>query len=167
MAADPFALATDLLARVVAYFATQAVALPASHYVTAGDSRTIAYDGESVMVNLDFVGEGQPGMERSTTPVQIGFTQRYVQYAVTILRICASMSDDGTPPTATALQADAQANIRDALVLHEALEDIRAKCNAPGGWVGVNMPMTVGRTSPVGPAGTMMAVVGSIQVGLL
>ena len=106
MATDAYTLAADLLSRVVAFFAAAGVGLPEQRYVAPGDSQTIAYDGEAVMVNLDYVSMGQPGADRSgavTWPVLL----RYAQYSVTVIRDAASLSDSGDPPAAGVIQADA------------------------------------------------------------
>lgn len=168
--ADPYAMASDLLDRVAAYFAERSVALPAARFVAPGDSRTVAFDEdkdggvrESVMVVVDFVSPGQPGDDQQSAVRNIWQPQRYAQFVVTILRRCAVLDDDGNAPPVAAIEADGEINLRDLDTLHRALEHIRNGCMSADGWAPRGSTVTVGRTQTVGPAGASVAVVGVIQ----
>jgi hypothetical protein len=163
---DVYAMAADLLARVGSYFAEQSVTLPGARYVAPGDSQTIAYDGESVQVCIDFVAPGQPGVDESGQPANTYSSRRYAQYAVTVLRDCALPDDGGNPPPTSAIQADATTNMADVTTLHAALEHVRAGVLSAGGWAPQGTPVTLLRTQAVGPAGAVMAAVGVIQAVL-
>lgn len=168
--AEPYAMATDLLDRVADYFAERSVALPAARFVAPGDSRTVAFDEdkdggvrESVMVVVDFISPGQPGDDQQASPRNLFAPQRYAQFAVTILRRCAVLDDDGNAPPVAAIEADGQVNLRDLDTLHRALEHIRNGSAADGGWAPRGSSVAVGRTQTVGPAGASVAVIGVIQ----
>lgn len=165
MATDPFALAADLLARVAAYFSTHGISLPDNQYVAPGDSKTIAYDYEALMVNIDFTGTGRPGSTISgqSPPSYL----RYGQFAVTILRNCVTQNDDGTPPTPDVIQADAVTNMSDVMNLQNAMNQIMADCQGTGGWVGPNTPLALLNVETLGPQGAMMAALATVQVSLL
>lgn len=166
MTATAYSLAVDLLARVVAYFETAAVALPEIRYVAPGDSNTIAYDESSLVVNLDWLGWGQPGVDRTASP-QWPMVTRYGQWAVTILRTAVVQNEDGSFPDPTAIQADAAVSMTDAQTLQQALIQIRQDCQTAGGWVSPAVPVAAGRINAVGPQGGLIATVGTMQAGMV
>jgi hypothetical protein len=154
------------LDRVVAEFLATGVDLPAVRYLAPGDSVTIAYDGEALMVNLDWVGLGQPGGDRSGVPSWPN-SLRAAQFAVSILREAASLTDTGEFPSPDAIAADAQTSMLDASTLQLALLAVRDGCQHPGGWLGPGTPVVIGRVQTVGPQGTVMAAVGTVQAVLM
>jgi hypothetical protein len=159
---DVYAMAGDLLARIGTYFAEQSVDLPDSRYIAPGDSQTIAYDGPSVQVCVDFVAPGQPGGDETGRADSFTY-RRFAQFAVTVLRDTAVPDDAGNPPSTAAIQADAAANMLDVTTLHAALEHVRAGVLSRGGWAPQGTPVALLRTQAVGPAGSIMAAVGVIQ----
>lgn len=162
--ADLYSMAVDLLARVAAYYAGQNVDLPAARYVAPGDSRTIAFDYPALQICVDYISPGQVGQDHASQPGgQKHHGRRYAQFAVTVLRECAAGDDMGNPPTPEQIQADAETNMRDLVLVQTALERVRDGCRTPGGWAPPGAPVAVGRTQPVGPAGTIIAAVGVIQ----
>lgn len=163
---DLFALATDLLDRVVVSFAVAGVVLPPTRYVAPGDAATVAYDTEAVLVTVDWVGPGQPGADRAGVPWVPSGGLRYAQLSVTVLRAAAVVDGSGDPPPPDAISADAQVQVTDLLVLAEALEAVRDSARTTGGWVGAGAPVALGRVRPVGPQGTLMGVTGSVQAVL-
>lgn len=163
---DPYTLASDLLSRVVAFFAGAGIDLPESRYVAPGDSTTIAFDIPAVMVSLDWIALGQPGTDATGRPSWPSGLQ-YAQFAVTILRPVAGLDEDGDPPPVERISADGQTILTDAAVLLAALLAVRDGSQRDGGWVGPGMPQALGRVVTVGPQGTMAATVGTIQVGLM
>ncbi|MCK9901287.1 hypothetical protein [Glutamicibacter sp. V16R2B1] len=168
--AEPYAMAVDLMDRVVAFFGEQDAALPSVRYVAPGDSGALAFDEdpsggvrEAVMVNVDYISPGQPGDDQQNAPRNLWQPQRFAQFAVTILRRAATQDDSGVAPTPAQIQVDGQTNLRDLDVLHRALEHIRNGSAGAGGWAPRGSTVTVGRTQTVGPQGAAVAVVGVLQ----
>jgi uncharacterized membrane protein (DUF4010 family) len=162
---DPYAMATDLLARVAAYLDATDLDVPTSRYVAPGDSGTIAYDGPALMVTVDQVYEGQPGQDRSQQAVW-PLLLHAARFSVTLLRSAATVDEQGNPPSPAAIQADAVLNIGDLWAIRLALVDVKNQSQKPGGWVDVSVPVVLGPVLPVGPMGAAVAAVGSIHASI-
>lgn len=168
--ADPYAMAGDLLDRVVDFFTERAVDLPAVRFVAPGNSSTVAFDDdadgqlrECVMVAIDYLGPGQPGADQNMLVGNTWVPLTYAEFAVLILRRAVVQDDNGVSPTPEAIQKDAQTNHADLRTLHAALIHIRDSALAPDGWAPHGSPVAIGRTQTVGPQGAAMAALGLIS----
>lgn len=125
-----------------------AVELPDRQYVHAGE---VAFDCEQVVVsgmNLTHAFPGEAGAILVCSP------PRHVQLDVWIVRCVPTLSGNGDPPTAAALDASAQIVLKDLWVLAYVLWDgYKAK-----DWGGDCAAVLLGPVGIVGPEGTHVAV---------
>lgn len=114
-----------LLETVRDHYAAGGVALPERQHLVAGDPREFAWDCEQLTVSLQGIGWG-PATDsgsrsvRTGSPASVGAT-RHAILAVTLVRCTPMMSDDGTPPSATALDAAGREFMRDAGLMSQSM----------------------------------------------
>jgi hypothetical protein len=152
-------LLEELLATVVAGFATADVALPSLQYVAPAFS--VAYDTEQVTTNLLRIFPGRPGAETGFEyPMEQVFT---AEIQATIVRRAAVVGAAGNAPNAAALGADATTFCTDIDTLTATLLNaVNSKALAAPG-----VPVVFLGVTPYGPQGGLMASLGKLQVQLV
>lgn len=119
-------LAQAALAAVVDRWPVEAEPLPARRYVSNG---MIVWDCDEVVVMAGntFGAEADPGSESFLTQASAGYAIRAAIIEVLILRCAPDPDDEGNPPTAATIEANATVILTDAMAafncLVEAQED--------------------------------------------
>jgi hypothetical protein len=138
-------LPTNQLGSVVAYLA------PGSQ---------VAYDSAGLVVNLVTVRPGAPGQPISTFIHWQAMTQS-AQFAITLLRECSTLNDDGIPTPAT-INDDAVTSLTDAQALWQAMVDVMAGYK----WTEPGVPIAIVGCDSLGPEGGLIAARLTVEVSL-
>lgn len=158
MALDPTKLydtASDLLDSVVARMGTVPITLPVRQYVHAG---LIAYDCEQVVVTVPETGVTHSFPGQAASDNQICSPPRHTVLEVHVVRCVPVPSDNGDPPTVTALDASAQEVLQDlwslAYVIWEGYRE--------GDWGSTCSTVSLGPVQVNGPEGGHVGVVATV-----
>lgn len=147
--------AREVLAAFERQLGKQNIELPDRRYVAPGV--VPVWDGEQLVVNLQQVGQGQPGQPSLSTPIPPQARIFVAQWAVTIVRAVTALEVDGPVPEAipeapeieeAGLEGmnDAAALLLAAQAIHEGYVLIR-----PG------QGFAVDAVQPLGPEGGLAA----------
>lgn len=150
---DVAAPAQRLLAAIAAHYADHDWDLPSRRYLAAGQQQVLAADGEHVCVTMGALhrgstggrsqGVGTSGKGAGAAPLP------RVELILRIMRCVATIDDDGVPPTAAQITADALRVLEDPAQLVDALY----------AWAASEPPhLTVdfGPIEPIGPEGGLV-----------
>lgn len=155
---DLYVMATELLAIVSGQLNGFGITLPAIQYVAPGPMP--AWDGEQITCHLVRSYEGSPISEANFQ--MAGYAEHAAEFSICIVRATPVMTDLGIAPTPAQVRASVIANMTDVAGLIRALETIKNK----GLWVDHATPFSIGPVLTQGPEGGLVAVVGSLQVGV-
>lgn len=166
------ALAVRVFDSVCAHYdAHPELNLPARRTIAPGEARSIAWDGEQMVLTFSGVGYGAaPGVgginpRRQGNPIS-SMGLRHVVFTVQVVRCVPESQDGSTPPSTEALRGSALQLMTDAGNLSQALVDV---CTRVQGGLPPGTQCQAGAVEVLGPAGAFAGVEGSIAVtaGLL
>lgn len=153
-------IAYDLAARLLTVvndgFTAAGVTLPERQYV--GPGVIVAYDCEQLTVVCTAIGSGVPG-RRANLPIAGCREQRLGSYRIELVRCVPVIDDSGNPPPPAALQASAQATLRDLDLLEST---VRAALTAVTG----GDPVFISAAAPVTAEGGLVASLLDVDVPL-
>lgn len=121
-AAEIYGICQAILGAIVDHYDTIDVDLPAVQLVTPGlpafdccDMLTVWCEGHAPFAG-NLQNQGADSIENS-----LGFSMRFAQIGVTLIRSAAVLADDGEAPPVAEIQADAQTMYADSMILMEAI----------------------------------------------
>lgn len=129
--------------------------LPARQLIAPGDPRTIAWDCEQFTISMEGIGFG-PAVDIAATSPRAGHglsvnSLRHVVLTVSVVRCTPGPREDGTPPSADALQEAGLTFLRDAGLLSQAMVSYAGVLRARIG--GDDRSVQCGAVTPFGPSG--------------
>lgn len=145
-------IAANMLASVADRLADAGLTVPDRQYVHGGD---IAHDCEQLVVAVTDLVHAFPG---EAAAVQFCSPPRHARFAVSLVRCVPVPQDDGTPPTAEALDDAGAVTAADVWSLAYVLW---AGYQA-GEWGAACSTLLLGPVAVVGPEGGMVAVTAEV-----
>jgi hypothetical protein len=145
--------ATQLLANFASQLVSLGVDVPNLQYVNAGE---LAWDGDSLTLNLGSIAQGKPGSAVATSYVSPDTITTSATMYVQLLRTVDTVGIQGqrvNTPSKTRLQKEGVVSFNDAGALMQAAINLKAK-NIP---VQLGIDFSIGSVMPVGPMGGMAA----------
>jgi hypothetical protein len=144
---------------VVEQFAAASVTLPSRRFVSNG---AVAFDEcEQLAVQVERIHVGGVGAETSA-PVNCVVT-RTAELAVWLTRCTPQMAEDGTPPSASEIDASAEDLLADAVLLSEA---VITKRRDYAHFDGNRRDVGIAELRPIGPEGGQGGAVQRVRVQL-
>lgn len=154
-----YLLASQVLETVATGLADAGLVVPARRYVADGNA--VAWDCEQLVVSVD----STQGYEGNVAAEQLGpafaMALRAATLGVWIVRPAPALDDEGTPPPADEIDANAQVVLQDPMVTLECLWRAHA-----AGELGSCKGLAFQRWQAIGPSGGLTGGVLRLNVDL-
>ena len=155
---DLYAMAGDLLARVVTSLTAQGVVLPLLQYVAP--AQLVAYDDEQLTVNIPQLLNGRPGTGNASQQQDSWSSEHCVEFQISLTRMTPGLTEQGNMPLIADLVASSAQHAKDMQAVYRAMMDIRFA----GLWVDNQRPFAILGVRAYGPEGYMVGSIGTLQV---
>lgn len=153
-----YAMAVDLLARVVTSLTAQGVVLPPLQYVAP--AQLVAYDDAQLTVNIPNLINGRPGTGNAAQQQDSWSSEHCAEFQISLTRMTPGLTEQGNMPAVTDITASSAEHAKDMQALYRAMIDIRFD----GLWVDNNRPFAILGVRAYGPEGYMVGSIGTLQV---